>query len=936
MISNPLKSILFNRIILLSLAGFMHLSVYAQEAKIMLSKDYAQLSWTNFVEKAEQEFNLDFYFDTERFPEFNIEMDTWPAALEFLLAKHLNPLGYHFVIDRDNHVFISKDIIKTNLSPEFFKDYYHEDAKEVITDSEKDETSYIQTKKEYVAREIIVGTKKEGYNKTKAIVSGYVKDAISKEGITGATVAISDLSLGVATDENGYFKLNLNLGKHNLIIQHLGSHEEKINVEVLSDGSFEVFLEEEAILLDEAVISAQKYNKVSGTEMGIEKLTAKSVKEIPLVMGERDIVKVALLLPGIQTVGEGSAGFNVRGSPTDQNLFYINHLPIYNTAHLSGFFSAFNSDVIDEFALYKSNIPVKYGGRLSSIFEITAKQGNKEKYTAQGGISPITGRVMAEGPINKGKSSFLVGLRSTYSDWLLKLAKNPDIKNSTANFADAVTNLTLNFGLKDQLNIFTYYSYDQMDLADKTNYEYQNIGVSLHWKHIFNKVNSFDLSAVNSNYHFSEESNELAVASYVHSNKLTHSEIKASVNLNNLIGHKVNFGINSILYNVNRGTYEPLSLESLIDQTDLGKEKGLESAMFVSDEWSITKAIILSMGLRYNWYAYLGPQDISTYLEGLPKTNINFVETLHFDKNEIIKSYGGLDWRVAANYMFNDDFSLKFSYNRQHQYIFMLSNSIAISPDYKWKLTDYNTKPIIGDQFSAGLFMNSFWGGNKFEISLEGYYKNARNVVEIKDGADLIMNEFSEQSTLQGTLDAYGIEFMIKKNSGKLNGWLNYTFSNTSVLVDSEFPENQINFGNPYPSNYDKPHSLNVVANYRFKRRLSISGNVVYSTGRPITYPTAVYYQNGFKTLHYSKRNEYRIPDYFRIDLSLSVEGNLKKKKLAHGSWTFSVYNLIGRKNAYSVYFRYEEGQINGYKLSIFGSPIVSLTYNFKLGNYAD
>lgn len=919
--------------LLVSMANYAH----AQSAEIKLSQDYSNLNWSDFVKKVEQDFQLKFFYNEQDFPKLTIAFEESQIAIEKLLNEQLASFGFHISIDKNRNIFISKESISTAVTDNFFENYDKKIAtEEEVVYKQDDLNEFIITKKEFIAKEVIIGSKKLGGNKTKAIVSGYVRDAITKEGIVGATVALSDYTVGIATDQRGFFSFQLDKGKHNLLINFMGFKEEKIEAQVLSDGSFEVFLESAAITLNEALVSAQKYARVKGTEMGIEKLSAKSVKEIPLVMGEKDIIKVALLLPGVQSVGEGSSGFNVRGSPTDQNLFYINNLPVYNTSHLSGFFSAFNSDVIDEFALYKGNIPVKYGGRLSSIFEISAKQGNKERYTASGGISPITGRVLFEGPIQKGKSNFVIALRSTYSDWLLKLANDADIRNSKARFADAVTNFTFNISAKDMINVFTYYSTDHMNLADKRSYDYQNLGASVLWRHAFNNNNNFDVSLVHSIYDFSEENQEISIASYAHSNQLKHTEFKTSVNVNSFENHKFNFGLNSVLYNVDRGAYEPLSGGSLIDFTELGTEKALESAIFISDEFELAKALTVSLGLRYNHYVYLGPQEVSKYIPNAPKTADNLVEILHFDNNEVVKSHGGLDWRLAANYLFNKDLSVKMSYNRQHQYIYMLTNSISISPDYKWKLSDYNTEPIVGDQVSAGLFYNTFWGGKNFDLSIEGYYKKTKNLVEIKDGANLIMNEFSEQSTLQGKLDAYGIELMLKKNSGKLSGWINYTYSHSEVVVDSDYPENRINFGNPYLSNYDKPHALNLVLNYRFKRRLSVSANVVYSTGRPITYPTALYLQNGIQTLHYSKRNEYRVPDYFRVDLSISLEGNLKKDKVAHGSWTFSVYNLIGRKNAYSVYFRYEEGKINGYKLSIFGSPIVSITYNFKLGNYAD
>lgn len=321
-------------------------------------------------------------------------------------------------------------------------------------------------------------------------------------------------------------------------------------------------------------------------------------------------------------------------------------------------------------------------------------------------------------------------------------------------------------------------------------------------------------------------------------------------------------------------------------------------------------------------------------MDNAPKIPGNIIDTLSFSDNEIIKSYQGLDYRLGITYLLNQDLSVKAGYNRMHQYIFMLSNTIAVSPTDKWKLSNYNIDPMQGDQYSLGFYAN--FDNQRYELSVEGYYKKINNLVEYKDGAELVVNKHPEQDVLQGTLDAYGIEFMLRKPYGKLNGWINYTYSNSQVLVNNEVTGEQNNFGIAYPANYDKPHAFNVVANYKISKRVSFSGNVVYSTGRPITYPTSIYYQDGQPLLNYSLRNEYRIPDYFRMDVSLKVEGNLKKRKWLHGSWIFSVYNLTGRKNAYSVYFKSEDGFIRGYKLSIFAVPIFSITYDFKLGNYAD
>lgn len=899
--------------------------------QLKIPQSYSNIPWSQFVAKVEQNYPVHFYYNQGDFPEFLVAFDADSINLRKVLTENLLQYNVFVSGDKKGNIFLTKNMsLNTSLPSGFFQTAKSQAERETEV---RTENNFIQTTKEYISETIIVGTKEKGVNKLYATVSGKAINVMSYQPVEGATIIDLISGKGVVTDENGKYQLTLSKGKHVLKISSVNIVEKQIEVNLLSDGSLDLMLDDKIVLLHDVIVSAEKDNKVTGTQMGLDKVSTKNVKKIPLVFGEKDILKVALMLPGIQSVGEGSSGFNVRGSPTDQNMFYINNVPIYNTSHAAGFFSAFNADVVDEFALYKSNIPMQYGGRLSSVFDIKARNGRKDQATARGGIGLITGRLTVEGPLEKDKSSFLVGVRSTYSDWILGFIEDPIVSNSKARFADAVTNLSLSINDKNQLNIFTYASTDNMDLYTQSKYNYQNFGGSLGWKHYYNNQNSLEFSLAHSAYQFKEENNQLEIAAYKHNNDLNHSELKAIYNAKAGTNHSLQFGINSTLYQLNKGIYDPLNDESLIKPTNLGEEKGLESAVFVSDEWKANASLTVSGGLRYNYYTYLGPQNVNRYAEGLPKTPANLIEVLHFDNWQPVKSYGGLDYRLGLTYLFNPNLSVKAAYNRLHQYIYMLSNTIAVSPNYKWKLSDYNTEPIVGDQFSVGLYSN-LWSG-QFEFSIESYYKLNKNVVEIKDGANLFFNEFTEQATLQGNLNAYGVELMLKKNNGNLNGWLNYTYSNSSVLVDSPFAENRINYGQSYPSNYDKPHSFNLVANYDFSRRFAFSGNIVYSTGRPITYPTAIYYYGGIPTLNYSARNAYRIPDYFRVDLSLNIEGNLLKRKLGHGTWNVSVYNVLGRKNAFSVYYKENNGKIQAYKLSIFGAPIFSLTYNFKLGNYA-
>ncbi len=929
-LTNQLKSKLIATLIIFALNS----QIFSQANDYDINT-YNGLKWEQFIKKAESDLNVKFYFNNSDIPDFTVKTTPKTKTLIQLLVYNLEAYKIHVSIDKRGNIFLSKgQKLITGLPSNFFKQQQstQKSIQDTIDRNKEEKSKFIKTSRDYIAKTIIVGTKKKGVHKSRLKLDGTVRNSKTGEAVNNVTIIDKETKKGVVTNIKGEFSLVLNKGNHILEISSVNINKKQLKLDLLSDGKIEIWVEDKVIMLEGLEVRAQK-NNLKEINMGIENLSSKAVKNIPLVFGEKDIIKVALLLPGVQTVGEGSAGFNVRGSPTDQNIFYINSVPVYNTSHASGFFSAFNSDAIDEFSLHKSNIPIEYGGRISSIFNIKAKQGREDGVTANGGIGFITGRVLAEGPIQKGKSNFVVGLRSTYSDWAVNMMTNNDkVKNSKARFMDALTSFTFRLNPKNLINIFAYHSRDKMTLAaTKNDLDYKNTGASLNWFHYF-KQNSLNISLVHSHYNFYEESKISAFTSYSNSNKIQHNELKATLKFKLDKENAITIGANSILYNNNKGSYIPLSSENPQEQIDFGKEKGLEAAIFIGAEWKVSEKLSLYGGLRYNLFSSLGPQQINTYKEGLPKIEENIIETITYGDNEFIKTFKGLDFRFSGRYLLKDNLSLKLSYNRMHQFLYVLSNTISVSPNYKWKLIDPNSKPIRGDQYSIGLFSNIF--DHKFEFSVESYYKKSENVVEIKDGADLFSTPYFEQITLQGDLKAYGIELMLKKPKGRLSGWINYTYSLSEIKVDDEFGENRINNGNKYKSNYDKPHNLNIVGSYIFSRRWRMSANFVYSTGRPITYPSSIYKFGEGIRLHYSERNAYRLPDYYRLDLSFTMEGNLKKQKIAHGSWTFSIYNVLGRKNAYSVYFNRENNALKGYKLSIFAAPIFSLTYNFKLGNY--
>ncbi len=900
------------------------------QTELSVTPAYNNLDWTTFVEKCETELLVRFFFVEKEIPSEVKILVKEEATLLQVLNDNLNKKGVFASEDGKGNIFIqSGKSVTTSLPENYFKS---KKDKSKSSEASGNDNRFLKTKKDYVGTTQVVGTQQKGLRERKSTVNGSVKDNQDGTSIIGATIYIEETGEGTASDENGFYSLILPKGKYTLTVQNLNHETIKFTLQVLSSGTLDLVMESQQFTLEGVVVTSEKNDVVRGSQMGFEKLSTKAIKEIPTVLGERDILKVALLLPGVQSVGEGSAGFNVRGSPADQNIFYIDNIPLYNTSHLLGFFSTFNSDGTQDFSIYKSNLPINFGGRLSSVFDITAKQGNKNEFSMRGGISPITGKLLVEGPIAKGKSSYMVSARSTYSDWMLRLVNDQDVKNSSAQFGDGMAKLNFDLGNNSQFRVFGYYSFDDLNFANKNRFAYQNIGISAGYRKVIKKKNTLDLDVVYYDYISRVEDNELEVAAFSQDNEVIHQEVKANYTIRPNNNHTIKVGANSVLYDLNRGDLAPLHSESFFTPQVLGRERGLESGVYIGDEWDVNPHLLVNGGLRYNIFNVLGGDEVFAYEEGVPRTQFSVIDTFSFNNYQVAKTYSGLDFRAAAKYQFDDRKSIKASFNRTHQYMFLLSNTISLSPTDKWKLIDSNIEPMRGDQLSAGYYTKL--ASKRYEASIEGYFKQVKNLVEYRDGADLIVAGVPEWEVLQGDLNAFGIETMLKKSSGKLSGWINYTFSQTRVHVDNENPEQRINFGNPYPSNYDKPHSVNVVATYSFTRRFSLSLNTVYATGRPITYPAGAYFQGDNRIVHYSERNEFRIPDYFRMDISAKLEGNLAKNKRIHGTWIFSIYNAIGRKNAYSVYFVSEPNRIQGYKLSVFGAPIISATYNFKLGHY--
>ncbi len=898
------------------------------QTRDLISGEFNGISFGKFVEEIESKTDYHFYFDPIKVDSLQVNLSVQGKNIRDVLNQLFAGTQLHFVADGTKNIFITEGReIMTDLPSDFFDTGAKSGNQEVAA---FDYTAYEKREKQkrLVESKLYSIGIKSGNLQGNATVAGHIRDATNGEPVIGAALFLEKPLIGVATDQFGYYSITLPKGRHELQIKSIGMKTTQRQIMLYSDGQLEIELEEEVTPLKEVVIQSERDVRVTGLQMGMEKLDIKTMKNMPLALGETDIMKVVLTLPGVQSVGEGTVGLNVRGGATNQNLILFNDAIVYNPSHLFGFFSTFNPDVLKNVELYKSGITADYGGRLSAVLDVQSREGNLKKFSGSGGISPITGRLTVEGPIIKERTSFLLGARSTYSDWILGRLNSESLQNSEASFYDVNANISHKINDKNHLYLSGYMSKDKFRLDGDTAYSYSDRNASLKWKHIVNNKLYGLVTAGFSKYGYSVESDANPVNAFLMDFSIQQLNAKADINYFLSPKHTITGGLSTIYYMLEPGNLQPSGSESLMLPDVMQEEQGLESAVYIGDNFEVSPKLSLYAGLRYSFYQFMGPKDIYNYAEGSPREESTIQDTVSYGAGKSIASYNGAEPRFSIRYSISNNASIKFSYNRMRQYIQMLSNTTAITPTDIWKLTDTYVQPQVGDQISVGYYKST--RKHSIDISIEAYYKTTENTVDFKDGAVLLLNPHIETDLVNAKGKAYGAEFMIKKSSGKLNGWVSYTYSRSFLQARNAYPTETVNNGEYYPSSYDKPHAVNFIGNYKFSRRFNFSLNMTYSTGRPITLPLVKYDLGGSSRLYYSERNQFRIPDYFRTDISVNVEGNHKIKKLAHSSWTFAVYNLTGRKNAYSVYFKSENGQINGYKLSIFGQAIPTVTYNFK------
>jgi len=693
--------------------------------------------------------------------------------------------------------------------------------------------------------------------------------------------------------------------------------------------------------LAEIVVVAGRQSAVKSTTMGTEKFKPQLLKNIPSAFGESDIMKIVLTLPGVTTVGEASSGYNVRGGATDQNLILFNGGTVYNPSHLFGLFTSFNSDAVEDVELFKSSIPVEYGGRISSVLKVTSKEANMQKLTGSASIGALTSKANLEIPIVKDRVSLLLNGRTTYSDWILKyLPEKSGYKDGTANFYDLGGVLTWKLNAMHRLKVYGYWSKDKFSFISQDNYGYQNRNISAEWRSILNERLTATFSAGLDHYdYFNEDRTVPYVAARL---SFGIDQLWGKLHIRQRLTEKqtLAYGLSVQHYNVQAGKYEPVGSMSLINTNQLQREKALESAAYIDYEHALTEKLSVSAGLRYTMFNALGPRDVNIYSGSEPPSERTLLETRH--ETGIIKTYHAPEVRLSARYALQDNLSLKAGFNTMHQYIHKVSNTSIMSPTDIWKLSDLNIKPQNGWQAAAGIYHET--AGKEYEFSAEVYYKHISDYLNYRSSAVLLMNPHLETDVISTKGKAYGIELQAKKPLGKINGWINYTFSRSLLRQDDKGVVMPLNDGDWYPSEYDRPHEVKAVLNYKFTERYSLSSNFNYATGRPTTLPVGIYYNvhNEKYVPYYTDRNTYRIPDYMRLDLAFNIEPTHKLTSFLHTSFSIGVYNALARKNVYNVYYVNEKRQvgasagkeedIKGYKLSVFGTaiPYVSLNIRFN------
>lgn len=749
--------------------------------------------------------------------------------------------------------------------------------------------------------------------------------------LIGVSVVVEELKTGTVSNSYGYYALNLPNETYRLKFSYIGYEDQTQEISLTDNLTLDINLSEGSVLMKEVVVTESALDDpVRNTEMGVNKLQSKEIKKIPQLMGEVDIIRTLTLLPGVSTVGEGASGFNVRGGNVDQNLILGDEAPVYNSSHLLGFFSIFNADAVKEMKLYKGGVPASYGGRLSSVLDIRQKEGNSQRFAGTGGLGLLSSRLLLEGPIIKDKLSWMVAGRRSYADLFLQLSSDESLNRNILYFYDLNGKMNWRINSKNTVFVSGYYGRDVFGIQDAFNFDWGNGTVTLRWNSILSNDLFANFTMVYSDYVYNLGTPTDQEFTFNWESRVQNYLTTAAFNWYKTPNLTIDFGLTNTWY-----TFDPAKITGSIE-SQLDRMYATEPAAYLQFNQKINNRLTIDYGLRYSGFMQLGPGTVYQYEDGVSMEDTTVIGQTDYGNRETIASFfdaNGLEPRLAMTFLLNDEHSLKLSYNRMRQYIHLISNTTATTPIDIWRPSGTYIDPATADQVSIGYYLNATLWGARYDFSVETYYKRMSNIVDYKDGADLIFNDKIETELLAGEGRAYGLEVLMRKNSGKLTGWISYTLSRTERLVNGDYAGEQINNGEWYPANYDKTHDISIVATYEISEKWDVGAVWVFQTGRPITYPSArAEYETGITYPVYNNRNGARTPTYHRLDLSANYTPKPKENGKWESSWAFGIYNAYGRRNPYSVFFRQNEFNpqvTEAVRLSIFGTIIPSITYNF-------
>jgi hypothetical protein len=894
------------------------LSLYCQTPyDLPVSAKYKDVQMPAVLSDLERRTDVRIFYHPELIPAYRVSFDFDKTPLREVLRQVLDGSNMRFTnVGKDKIVIAPSDQMNAAYIVDLVAGW----------ESGKYQSPLLT---DLIEKKLVTGEPGARVTGSKISLNGKISDDQTGESIIGATVFVRETGEGAITDEQGFFKLDLKTGTWSVLIEYIGYQPVLIKLTAHDDGEMTVVLNPNPLQLTEVLVRGQAVQRsTQSTTLGLEKLDMAVMRELPVLAGEVDVIKSLQYLPGVSTAGEGSSGFNVRGGNIDQNLVLQDGMALFNASHALGFFSVFNADAVQNVTLYKGHIPAQYGGRLSSVLDVELRDGNRFNWKGNGSVGVISSRAVFEGPLIKDKLSVLAGGRGSYIGYILPQIRNGDVARSAGRFNDQLLKLTWRTGAKSTLRLMGTHTWDYFRYSKQFGYDWRNLQLGGQYDLIHNSRFSTRIYASAVRYEasqFDPGGND----AFRLENGIDNFKIK----IENLLlakgeQHSLRFGMETNFFETHPEKIRPQNGATAVIPKTIGRGGGREGGIYLQDEWKVDERVSVSAGIRFSMFQQLGPQTIWQYETGQPREDVTATDSVNYSAGKVIKTWQGIEPRFSVKYSLGERTSVKGSYNRLRQYLHLISNSSAPTPVDLWQMSTPYLLPQVADQVSLGFYQNS--ENERWEYSFEMYFKKVDNQPEYKDLPDLLLNERLETELLQGKGRTWGAELSLRKTAGRWTGWMSYTFSRARVQVRGPYPSETINGGKWFPTNFDKPHQLSVVGRCQINPRNIFNFSFTYNSGRPVTTPLNYYHINGVVIPNYSERNAFRIRDYHRLDLAYTIDNSKAKVKGWRGSLTFSVYNIYGRKNPFSVFFK-RNGltRVSAYELSVLGSMLPAMTYNF-------